>query len=69
MSKKAPRFVEFNIFTNRNRQKPFLQNDRTGSDLQNVASKFVIFTLELSYDLSKLIILAMILPRFFGTKF
>ena len=52
MSKKAPPFIEFNFFTNRNRQKRFLQNERR-ADLQNVASKFLIFALGLSYDLSK----------------
>ena len=53
MSKKAPRFVEFNFFMNRNRQKRFSQNERRRADLQNVASKFLIFAQGLSYDLSK----------------
>ena len=50
--KKAPCFVEFNFFTNRNRRKQFSQNERR-ADLQNVASKFLIFAWGLSYDLSK----------------
>ena len=36
MSKKAPRFVEFNFLTNRNRRKRFSQNERR-ADLQSVA--------------------------------
>ena len=51
--KKAPRFVEFNFFTNRNRRKRFLQNERRRADLQKYASKFLIFAWGLSYDLSK----------------
>ena len=53
MSKKAPRFVEFNFFTNRNRQKLFSLNERRRADLQNLASKFLIFAWVLSYGLSK----------------
>ena len=35
MSKKAPRFVEFNFFTNCDRQKRFSQNERRRADLQS----------------------------------
>ena len=52
MSKKAPRFVEFNFFTNRNRRKWFLQSERRRADLQN-PSIFLIIAWGLSYDLSK----------------
>ena len=51
--KRAPRFVEFNFFTNHNRRKRFSQNERRRADIQNVASKFLIFAWGLSYDLSK----------------
>ena len=53
MLKKALRFVEFNFFTNRNRRKRFLQNERRREDLQKVASIFLIFAWGLSYGLSK----------------
>ena len=39
VEKKAPRFVEFNFLTNRNRQKQFSQSEIRRADLQNVASK------------------------------
>ena len=51
--KKAPRLVEFNFFMNCNRRKRFSQNKRRRADLQNIASKFLIFAWALSYDLSK----------------
>ena len=51
MSKKAPR--KFNFFPNRDRQIGFSQNERRRADLQNFASKFLIFAWGLSYDLSK----------------
>ena len=51
--KRAPCSVEFNFFINCDRQKRFLQNERRGADLQNVASDFLIFAQGLSYDLSK----------------
>ena len=66
MSKRAPRFVEFNyltFFTNRNRRKRFSQNERRMAYLQNIASNFIIFALGLGYDLTKCRV--MILPRFF----
>ena len=53
ISKKAPRFVEFNFFTNRKRRKRFSQNERKRADLQKFASNFLIFAWGLSYDLSK----------------
>ena len=52
--KKAPRFATFNFFTNRIRQKRFSQNERTGADLLNGASKLLILVWGLSCDLSKL---------------
>ena len=61
MSKRAPRFVEFNFFINCDRQKRFSQNERRRADLQKFASDF-FFAKGLSYDLSKLV---MILPHFF----
>ena len=53
--KRAPRFVEFNLFTNRHRWKRFSPNERRRANLQNVASKFLIFAWgrQVSYDLSK----------------
>ena len=53
--KRAPRSVEFNFFINCDRQKRFLQNERRirRADLQNLASDFLIFAKELSYDLTK----------------
>ena len=60
--KRAPRFVEFNFFTNCDRHKRFSQNEREKADLQNIASDFLIFAWGLSYDLSKF---SDILPRFF----
>ena len=51
--KKAPRFVEFNFFANRNKRKRFSQNERKRADLQNGASKFFIFAQGLRFDLSK----------------
>ena len=41
--KRAPRSVKFNIFINCGRQKRFSQNERRRADLQNAASKFLIF--------------------------
>ena len=40
MSKRAPRSVEFNFFTNCDRHKRFSQNERRRADLQNVAQIF-----------------------------
>ena len=51
--KKAPCSIEFNFFTNCDRQKRFSQNETRRADLQNLASDFLIFALGLSYDLSK----------------
>ena len=48
----APRSVEFHFFINYDRQKRFSQNERKKADLQKVASKFLIFAWELSYDFS-----------------
>ena len=48
--KRATRSVEFNFFINCGRQKRFSQNERR-TDLQNIASDFLIFALGLSYDL------------------
>ena len=53
MSKRAPRSIEFNFFNNCDRHKRFSQIERRRADLQNPASDFLIFALELSYDLSK----------------
>ena len=53
MSKKASRFVDFNFFKNRKRRKRFSQMEKRRADLQNFASKFLIFAWGLSYDLSK----------------
>ena len=53
MSKRASRSVEFNFFNNCDRQKRFLQNERRRTDLQRVASEFLILAQGLSYDLSK----------------
>ena len=39
----APRFVEFNFFTNRNRRKRLSQNERRRAYQQQFASKFLIF--------------------------
>ena len=47
----APCSVEFNFFINCDRQKRFSQNERR-TDLQKVASDFLIFAKGLSYDLS-----------------
>ena len=41
--KRAPRSVEFNFFIICDRHKPFSQNERRRTDLQNVASDFLIF--------------------------
>ena len=43
ITKKAPRSVEFNFFTNCDRQKRFSQNERRRADLHNFASIFLIF--------------------------
>ena len=43
MSKKAPCFVEFNFFTDRNGPKQFLQNERRRADLQNFASILLFY--------------------------
>ena len=43
MSKRAPRSIEFNFFTNCDRHKRFSQNERRRADLQNIASDFLIF--------------------------
>ena len=43
MSKRAPRFVEFNFFINCDRRKRFSQNKRRRADLQTLASDFIIF--------------------------
>ena len=51
--KRAPRSVEVNVFINCDRHKWFSQNKRRRADLQISASHFLIFTLGLSYDLSK----------------
>ena len=51
--KRANRSVEFKVFINCDRQKQFSQNERRSVDLQKVASDFLIFAKELSYDLSK----------------
>ena len=40
-------------FINCNRHKRFSQNEKRRADLQNVASEFLIFAQELSYDLSR----------------
>ena len=53
MSKKAPRFVEFNFLTRCNRRKRHSQSERKRADQQNFASNFLIFAWGLSYDLSK----------------
>ena len=53
MSKKAPRFIEFNLLTNRHRQERILQNERRREGLPNSASDFFFFALVLNYDLSK----------------
>ena len=53
MSKKAPRFVEFNSLRNCDRRKQFLQNERRKADLQKPASDFLLSAPGLSYDLSK----------------
>ena len=45
MSKKAPRSVEFNSFTNCDIQKRFSQNERSKADLQKFASVFFNFCL------------------------
>ena len=60
--KKAPRFVEFNFFTNRNRRKRFSQNEKRRADLKKPFLKILIFACGLSYGLSNLV---MILPRLF----
>ena len=39
---KAPRFVEFNFFTNCSRRKRFSQNESKRADLQNFASKLLV---------------------------
>ena len=52
MSKKAPRFVEFSIFINCDRQKRFSQNERKRADTKRCL-RFLIFAPWLSYDLSK----------------
>ena len=51
MSKKTPRFVEFNFLTNCRKQEWFLPNER-GADVPNV-SDLLIFAKGLTYDLSK----------------
>ena len=51
--KRAPRSVEFNFFINCDRHKRFSQNERRRVDLPKIASDFLIFAQELSYDLSK----------------
>ena len=62
MLKKAPRFVEFNFFTNRNRQKRFSQNERRRADRQNFASNFLIFAWDKVMVFKSLV---MILPHSF----
>ena len=66
MSKKAPRFVEFNFLTNcyRSRHKQFSQIERKRADLQQRASDFLIFAPGLSLIFQSLV---MILPSFFFT--
>ena len=62
MSKRVPRFVEFNFFINCDRQKRFSQNERKRADLQNFASDFSILPRDLVMVFQSLV---MILPRFF----
>ena len=46
--KRASHSVEFNFFINCDRQKRFSQNERRRTDLQNVASDFLILPGELA---------------------
>ena len=50
---KAPRFVEFNFFTNRNRRKGFCRMKEEGQ-MYKVLTYILIFAWGLSYDLSNL---------------
>ena len=60
--KRAPRSVEFNFFINCDRHKRFSQNERRRTDLQNVASDFLILPGDLVMIFQSLVT---ILPRFF----
>ena len=51
--KRAPRSVEFNFFTNCDRQKRLSQNEEERQIYKTVASDFLIFTQGRSYDFSK----------------
>ena len=60
--KGAPRSVEFNFFTNCDRQKRFSQNERRRADLQNVPHFLKFLARDLVMIFQSLV---MILPRFF----
>ena len=60
--KKAPRSVEFNFFTNCDRQKRFLQNERRRAYLQKLPQFFKFLLQDLVMVFQSLV---MILPRFF----
>ena len=65
MWKKAPRFVNFNFFTNRNRRKRFPQNERRRAYLQKNASDFLILPRDEIMIFQSLV---MILPHFSTLK-